>query len=312
MKPLRVGITEKNRNPYWDMVNAGWRDAADRLALDLAIDAPTHEDVDAQVAMMRAQLNSGVDALAFVATRVDAFDEIVSEATGRGVPVVAFDLDAPRSGRLCFVGMETPERAGRRVGEQMAALVGPGATVIVQTGSAKAPGAVGKRTGFHAVMAEHGIRVVDAPSDGEDAVCAFETARELLDRNPETTGMFGVYGYHPIVQARAVEALGRRGRVAVVGFDMLPETVALLADGAVAASTWIQEYYFGFYAAAAISDLVRLGVPEALTLRGMDPDERAGNVFVLPSVTYTPETVGQFKTWFERVDLAPRTAPTLT
>ncbi len=310
MKPIRVGVTEKNQNPYWDMVNAGWRDAAEQLGLSVRIDAPPHEDVAAQVDHMRAQLRSGVDALAFVGTRKDAFDDVVAEAGDRGVPVVAFDLDAPDSGRLLFVGMEPPRDAGRRVGEQMATLVGDGATVLVQTGSDLAPGAVGKRAGFLEVMAEHGITAVEAPSDGEDLARALAGAEALLRDNPGATGIFGVYGYHPIVQAKAVHALGRDGMVSIVGFDLLPETVDLLSAGAVARSTWIQEYYFGFYAAAAVSDLVRLGTREALTLRRMDPDVLGGNVFVPPPVTFTKDTIAEFRDWSDRKRVAERTTAT--
>lgn len=303
MRPVRIGITEKNLNPYWDMVNAGWYEAARRLDLELRIDAPDSEDIGAQVAMMRAQLESGVDALAFVATRAEAFDDVVADAYDRGIPVVAFDLDAPASGRLLFVGMEPPEQAGRRAGAQMAALIGDGATVIVQTGSEHAPGAVGKRAGFEAVMADHAITVVSAPSDGEDASAAYATARSLLLAHPQASGIFGVYGYHPIVQARAVDAVGRTGTMSIVGFDMLPETVDLVAAGSVAASTWIREYYFGYYTAAAISDLVRLGITDALAVRGMDAEVPAGNVFVPPPVTYTKDTIGEFREWSRRVDL---------
>jgi ribose transport system substrate-binding protein len=310
VKPIRVGVTEKNRNPYWDMVNAGWTDAADRLGISLHIDAPPGEDVQAQAAMMRAQLHDGVDALAFVATRTHAFDDIVAEADERGVPVVTFDLDAPDSGRLMFVGMEPPVAAGRRAGAHLASLVGDGATVILQTGSEHAHGAVGKRTGFLEVMGRHGITVVEGPSDGEDTVLAGSLAGQLLRDNPHATGIFGVYGYHPIVQARAVQAAGRAGQVAIVGFDLLPETVDLLEAGAVAQSTWIQEYYFGYYSAAAVSDLVRLGVREALTLRGMDPVEFPGNVFLPPPVTFTRDTIQQFREWSAQKRIAERTTAT--
>jgi ribose transport system substrate-binding protein len=310
MTPIKVGVTEKNQNPYWDMVNAGWRDAADRLDLALEIAAPPVEDVDAQVEMMRRQLNAGAEALAFVATRTDAFDGVIAEAATRGVPVVAFDLDAPTSGRALFVGMEPPRQAGRRVGTHLADLVGDGATVIVQTGSDHAPGATGKRVGFGEVMAEHGITIVEAPSDGEDAGVALATAEELLARHPEVSGMFGVYGYHPIVQARAAKKLGRNGDVVVVGFDLLPETVELIDTGEVSASTWIQEYYFGFYAAAAISDLVRLGHAEALTIRGMDPARLTDNVFVPEPITFTRDTIGGFRQWSERSGVLRRTAAT--
>ncbi|MBF8192598.1 hypothetical protein ITP53_44345 [Nonomuraea sp. K274] len=45
MRQVRIGVTEKNRNPYWDMVNAGWLDAAAKLDLSVEIAAPESEDI---------------------------------------------------------------------------------------------------------------------------------------------------------------------------------------------------------------------------------------------------------------------------
>ncbi|QRP48462.1 hypothetical protein [Amycolatopsis sp. FDAARGOS 1241] len=65
---LRITVVEKNRGPYWDMVNAGWRDAAERLGLDLIIEAPVYEAVGDQVGAIRRHLAAGVDGVAFVAS----------------------------------------------------------------------------------------------------------------------------------------------------------------------------------------------------------------------------------------------------
>jgi ribose transport system substrate-binding protein len=307
---IRVGVTEKNRNPYWDMVNAGWHDAAEALGLDLLIESPEGEDIDEQLAIMRRQLDDGVDALAFVATRSDAFDGIVAEAESRGVAVVAFDLDAPNSGRFAFVGMPGLYESGVQLGEFLHARIPAGSTVIAQTGSDHAPGAGNKLRGFLDAMARLGHPVAVGESDGEDVERSVAIASRLLAENPDAAGAFGVYGYHPIVQARAVERAGRAGGIVIVGYDMLPETVGLLERGAVATSVWIQEYYFGFHAAQFVASIVRLG-PESLRAYGMDPDDRAGNAYYPPFRFFTPETVGEFAAFRDAKALGARTAATV-
>jgi ribose transport system substrate-binding protein len=307
---IRVGVTEKNLNPYWDMVNAGWQDAAEALGLDLVIEAPPSEDPAEQEALMRRQLDAGVDALAFVATRRDGFRAVVAEARSRGIPVVAFDLDAPESGRLSFVGMPGLYESGIQIGEFLHERIPAGSPVIAQTGSDHAPGAGNKLRGFLDAMERLSHPVVTADSDGEDVERSTTIAVELLAAHPDTAGMFGVYGYHPIVQAHAVERAGLAGQVVIVGYDMLPETVRLLEQGAVASSVWIQEYYFGFHTAQLIADIVRLG-PESLRAYGMDPDDPVGNAYYPPFRFFTPETVHEFIAFRDAKRLDTRTAATV-
>ncbi|HEY4224765.1 MAG TPA: substrate-binding domain-containing protein [Pseudolysinimonas sp.] len=308
MNQLTVGVIEKNRNPYWDMVNAGWTDAAGLLDLGLRIDAPPSEDVDAQLQLMREQLDSGIDALAFVGTDPAAMTPLVTEAGRRGIPVVAFDLDAPNSGRLMFVGMETPLEAGHRAGAQIAALVGR-APVIVQTGSDRAPGAVGKKRGFLEVMERSGIPVIEIENDHEDVAAAVALASQALEQHPDARGIFGGYGYHPVAQAAAVRATGRQG-VSIVGFDMLPETVELIAAGEVASSIWIREYEFGYQSAVALSSFLRAGVSESLQLFGMSAESPEGNVRIPTPVTYTKENIQEFIDWSRAHSIHQRTTAT--
>ncbi|MBB5791241.1 substrate-binding domain-containing protein [Jiangella mangrovi] len=309
-RKVRVGVTEKNQHAYWDMVNAGWHDAAGALGLDLRIEAPPSEDVAAQVELMRRQLDDGVDALAFVATRADAFDEIVAEADRRGVPVVAFDLDAPTSGRLTFVGMPAIRDVANRLGDVLAERLPAGSTVIAQTGSDHAPGAAAKLAGFLESMQRHGHRVVVGESDGEDVARSLQVARRLLEENPEAAGMYGVYGYHPIVQARAAELAGRPD-LTIVGYDLLPETVDLVESGAVACSVWIQEYYFGYHTAVLVNALARTGSREALRAFRMDPDDLAGNAVYPPVAFHTKDTIAGFRSFAAAKSLQARTATTV-
>lgn len=308
-RPIRVGITEKNQHPYWDMVNAGWHDAAAELGLDLRIDAPPAEDPAEQLRLMRAQLDDGVDILAFVATDTHAFDELGVKAAERGVPALAFDLDAPDSGRLAFVGMPDIRQAGAWLGDELAARIPAGSPVIAQTGSDHAPGAAAKLAGFTEAMARHGHPVVLGESDGEDVALSLQIAGRLLAEHPGVTGMYGVYGYHPVVQARAAALAGRED-LTIVGFDMLPETVDLIEQGAVACSIWIQEYYFGYFSGVLANTLARSADPEALRVFGMDPDHLSGNAIYPPLALFTRANIAQYRDFATARSLRTRISAT--
>jgi ribose transport system substrate-binding protein len=307
-RKIRVGVVEKNRSPYWDMVNAGWFDAAAALGLDLDIRAPEHEDVEIQLALIEQLLADGVDALAYVGTVDGTFDAVLESARGRGVSVVSFDLDASRDHRSVFVGMTDPQEIGRRVGERIATEVGPGALVILLAGSADARGAVGKLRGLTSALEAGGVVVVASSPDGEDLAVAARNARELLQANPGAAAAIGVYGYHPAVLASAAAETGSSARIH--GFDMLPETVELLRTGAVDSSVWIREYYFGYLAAVAVHDLHRLGSDEVLALYGGTADG-AGRSLELEPRTFTRSDVEEFVRWRDEHDLDARTARTL-
>jgi ABC-type sugar transport system substrate-binding protein len=309
MDEFVIGITEKNRNPYWDMVNAGWADAAQELGVRLRIEAPENEDAVAQAALMRRQLAEGASALAFVGTDPAVLGPVVAEARLAGIPVAAFDLDAPDSGRLFFVGMERPVDAGRRAGYLMIERVPEKSTVIVQTGSDRAPGAVGKKEGFIEVARLGGLTVVETSNDHEDAAQARSIAESALAAHPGAKGIFGVYGYHPIAQAQALNNVGRDD-VTVVGFDMLPETVDLIATGRVACSIWIQEYQFGFQTAVELARVLREGPRGALSAMGMSALNLPSNVRTPDPITYTKENIQEFIDWSRAHSITTRTAAT--
>lgn len=298
LRTVRVGIVEKNRHSFWDGENAGWRDAGARLGLEVSVLAPVQENLDEQRAMMRRHLDDGVDVLGFVGIYPDAFDDIVAEATSCGVPCVCFDLDAPRSGRKLYVGMNDPYAMGRWAGEKVLALLPSGpCTIGVLTGSEKACGAVGKMNGFVDVMEGNGHVIVGGANDFEDVALCRKNCQELLDEHPDVDVLYGVYSYHTAIQGECVKGRRQAKKPIIFGWDVLPETIDLLQEGVVDMAVWIKEYYFGYYAAAAATNLARIGVDEALEVMGMDPVNLEGNTICPEAQAITPDTVGEYIEW---------------
>lgn len=299
----RIGVVEKNRAEYWDRLNHGLLQAARRRGFEATISAPEFEDVEAQRQLMIEQLDSGVDALLFVATHPEAFADVVERALEGGVPVLTMDLDGYHSSRLFHVGTYPFDELGRAAAETLLPLLRTDGPVIAQAGST-APGAAGKLAGFVKHMECVGRRVVLLPPDHERLDEADRNFRAALETYPHVAGVYGVYAYHPIVQAEVLRESGREpGAVPVVGFDMLAGTVEGLRQGMISASIWIREHGIGG-AAAVVADLfASLPWDQAMTVLGGDLQDRADNVRRLPVSTFTPENVEAYVDWLREVEL---------
>jgi ribose transport system substrate-binding protein len=123
---------------------------------------------------------------------------------------------------------------------------------------------------------------------------ALANARQLLAKYPDLSGFFGVYGYHPGAQLRALKELGVRRDIKIVGFDILPRTIEGLRSGEIAASVWIREYHFGYLGGAVLFNMLTLGIKETLALLGLDPDSGQPNAIRLAPSVLTPENLGEF------------------
>ena len=292
-----IGVVEKNRAEYWDRLNRGLRASAARRGFAVEISAPEYEDVGAQAELMVAHLERGVDALLFVATDPEAFSGIVTQALAAGTPVLTMDLDGYKDSRLFHVGTSPFHDLGRQAADCLLPLLqGPG-PVIAQAGSG-APGAAGKLAGFCERMVEAGRDLVVLPADHERLDLAEENILAALDAHEDVAGVYGVYAYHPVLQAKALAARGRGpGEVPVVGFDMLDGTVAGLRAGMISASIWIREYGIGAGAGVAADLFATLPWDETMTILGGSLEERAGNVRRLPVAVFTPRDVGDYVAW---------------
>jgi ribose transport system substrate-binding protein len=274
---LRIAVSEKNQDPYWDVLNRGFYDAAGRLGVELDIRAPRLEQADEQLRQIHTMLDEGVDGLAVVGSDPAVLASAIDRAVAAGLPVVSFDLDAPGSHRHAHVGTWDYPRLGRMAAECLAEVVPPGSSVLVQVGSRHGAGALGKAAGFMEEIENRGLHVVEVTYDTHDAHEAEQQALAVLKRYPDLGALFGVYGYHPGAQLRALAQVARRDPPKIVGFDLLEPTIQGMRDGTVHASIWIQEYRFGYVSTAMLSHMVRIGITETLVMCGLDVANCRGN-----------------------------------
>jgi len=267
---LKVAVIGKSVHPFWHEVEIGAKAAGEHLGVQVDFFVPQKEDAMEQSSRIRAFASSGVKGIAFAPSDPNTVTPAVKKAMEQGVVCITLDTDAPKSGRLCYVGTEN-YAAGRIAGEQMGtALKGKG-KVLIATGSLTATNSLDRIKGFKDVLKEKhpGVTVIDTVCDQEDSAAALNQARGALARYPDLNAIYGVYAINGPAAATAVRAAKKVGKVHIVCFDTTPEHMKFLKEGLIDATVGQRTYTMGHKSVEILKDIIDLGQEEAFRKHGV-------------------------------------------
>jgi ribose transport system substrate-binding protein len=266
-KKLSIGMIAKSQsNPVFQAARKGAEAEAAGLSAELSFPVtlewrtPNDEDAQKQGEFIEQLVASGIDAITIACSDASKVTRAIDDAIAKGVQVMCFDSDAPKSGRLCYVGTDDYE-AGRLVMENVAALLGqkPGVIAIL-AGNQTATNLQKRVAGAEDELAKHknlALRKVYYHKETpQDAYAEVESAQKS---NPEINGWAMIGGW-PIMVDKPLP--WPKGEVTCVSMDTLPQQLEHLRMGDVQVLLGQQYFYFG-------SQCVRLLVDKVLD--GKDP-----------------------------------------
>ena len=239
-KALRIAVLGLESSPFWIPVKVGAQRAGRELAargvtVDWIVPGEVHT-ADVFGRAIDAAVAKQYDAIATIAgdAGVAAY---IDRAVRAGIPVATYnsETDTPND-RLFFVGADSYTQ-GRAAGTIMCKLVGSN-------------GKVGVITGFFAVEA-HQLRVkgfedalhagcpqasvVGRVENQDKAEIAYQEAKDFMTAHADLSGIIAIAG-SPFGAARAVEEAGKAGKVHLVTFDAVDETMDYVDKGVIDAT----------------------------------------------------------------------------
>jgi ribose transport system substrate-binding protein len=259
-KPQRVVIgfvAKAQSNAFFDVCLAGAEAAAKELGakhgieVTLDVQSPPHEDAQKQSEAVDALSNRDVTGIAIACSDGNVVAPAIDRAVERGIAVVCFDSDSPRSKRLTYIGTDE-ELFGRSIMKELAEAMGKKGTIAVLAGNPTAPNLKVRRGGVETELAsypdmklaENGV--VFNEEVPEKAVEAMNTFQQS---HPEVQG-WAVIGGWPFFARDAIK--WPKGQVKVVSADALPVQWPYLRDGDVEAYYSQDPYGFGYEAVNVI------------------------------------------------------------
>lgn len=240
-----VALVLKTLNsPFFIELEAGARQAADSLGIELVVQAPDREiDVERQMQIIENLLQTGIDVLALTPSGSREIVSAIAEANQEGVPVVIVDTRADtqalaeaRATIATFIGSDNVD-GGRIAGRFVAEALGGQGRVAVVEGIPGHETGDSRLRGFREVIAQHpGISIVASQTANWERDQAFNVTQNLLQSHSDLQAIFAANDMMALGAVEAIAAAGRTGDVLVVGFDALDEARQAIREGRMAAT----------------------------------------------------------------------------
>jgi len=241
-----VIVNHVTTNPFFTPTQYGAADACKLLGCSYQWTGSESSNVSQMVSALNTAVTGGADGIAVSLIDLHAFNAPVEAALKAGIPVVAYNADAPTNKRLSYIGQNL-EKAGEELGERIVASVPSGdvALFIATPGSAnlqpriegalKAIKASGKPITPHTVA-------TGAAVPGE-----LSTIDAYWVGHPTTKGMYAFDGGSTESLAKVMQkySLPAKG-IKAGGFDLTEETQKLLQEGNIEFTIDQQPYQQGF------------------------------------------------------------------
>ncbi len=239
---------------YWQVHKAGLEAAAKELGVKTVFTGVMGDSIEDQVKIMDQQVAKKPAGILVGPLNAEAMTPSINRAIKAGIPVITVDTDAADSNRLCYIGTN-----GYAAGQLAADIM---AKLLNEEGDVGISNLVGfstceeRASGFRDRIKEKypKMKVVAEVDDKADEEVATKANTEMLIANPSIKGVFGDDAVSPIGMGAAVKSLNKVGKIKLVGFDPMPQTLALIKQGVVEATMVQRTYAMSYYAVKMLYD----------------------------------------------------------
>jgi ABC-type sugar transport system substrate-binding protein len=191
-------------------------------------------DDESEINAIQSMVSQGVKAIAITPTSPNVKGEL-QKAVDKGIKVVLIDNDIPDwSGKTSVVATDNLA-GGKLAGQWLAGKLKPGAKIAVLQGVLGNPSLDARVQGMIQTLGSGATIVAKTPTDC-DQTKGLNAAQDILTAHPDIEAIYGACG-PPITGAlQAVKAVGKQGKLVIVGFDASPDEVTAIKAGDESAS----------------------------------------------------------------------------
>ncbi len=243
-----VAVNHVTTNSFFVPTQYGIADACKLLGCSYEWTGSESENINQMVNAINTAVSSAAKGIAVSLISRTAFNVPIENALKAGIPVVAYNADAPSppNKRLAYIGQDL-KLAGELMGKRIVLAVGSG-DVVIFTANAGSANLQPRLEGAERAIKESGAPiklttiVTGSLESGEkSAIEAYWTG------HPTTKGMYAVDGGDTAELAGVMQKLGLTAKgVKAGGFDLTEKTQKLLHEGYIEFTIDQQPYLQGF------------------------------------------------------------------
>jgi LacI family transcriptional regulator len=241
-KTLRISVnTLQGTTSFWDEVRTGIREAAGSILLEnVEIGFRTYPHLgDGEEEAFEAAIRENVDGIITFPSRPQVLRPWIRRASRARIPVVCVATDAPNSGRLGIVAIDTMA-SGSIAADLMGRFLGPQAgSIAITVFDMAITEHAEKCAAFESTLRTFypNLHLLPPVEDHDLEAEAYGKCRKLLEKCPKLSGVYvTTEASIPVLQAaRDAKMLER---MTIITTDLFPDLVPEIRSGAVAATIY--------------------------------------------------------------------------
>ncbi len=235
-KDLEIACVYMNvTTPFAQSLKGGIDTGAAEFGVNAYMTAPTEWSTENQIKMIEDLISKGVDGLAIAVIDRPALTPVIQKALEAGIPTICWNVDAPESGRLGFVG-EDLYKAGQAVGQALVDSMGEKGTVLLTTEAIDAFFSQEREAGTRSILEKYpDIKVLDTLNCPGDQQQMYATIEAAMKANPEITGVASCGGTCFVLSKYLADNnIGNANSAAPIyntGHDLREEKIVQIQEG---------------------------------------------------------------------------------
>ncbi len=245
-----VFVNHVTTNPFFVPTQYGIQDACGLLGMDYQWTGSATSDAGEMVRAVNSAIAAKADAIAVPIVDPNAFDKPIQAALDAGIPVFAYNADAPRgksSRGLAYIGQDL-YLSGYQMGERLVSLIDSGMVALFIA----TPGQLNiqpRLDGASDAIKKSGKKIdIQTVATGATVNEELSKIKAFYLGHQDLKGMFAVdagstQGVAQVMKESNLPSKGVHGG----GFDLLPQTIQLIHDGFLDFTIDQQSYVQGFY-----------------------------------------------------------------
>ena len=243
-KPLIAIVLKTLNNPFFIDMQEGAQAAARKLEVELIVQAPEREvDVEKQMQIIENLIQRKVSAICVAPSGSKEIVPAILKANQAKIPVIAIDTRVDRNAQaesgaviLSFIGSDNKD-GGRIAGEFVSQRLGGIGKVAILEGIPGHETGDARLRGFHEALEGHkGIVIVASQTANWERDQGFNVFRNILQAHPDVKAVFACNDMMALGAIEAIAAVGRKGKIIVVGFDAIKDSRQAIVNGDMHAS----------------------------------------------------------------------------
>lgn len=251
--------------PFAQSIKQGVDAAAKEFGVNGYMTGPTDWSTEAQIAVIENLLAKNVDGISIAILDIPGLTPMVQKSIEKQIPVTCFNVDAPESGRLSFVG-EDLFKAGEEVGNALVEYMGENGTVLISTEAIDAIWSQKREAGTRAALAKYpGIKVLPTLNCTSDQQKSYATLENALLANPDVTGHCSCGGtcfvFSKLLKDKNIGNRDSAKPIWNTGHDLREEKVIQIQEGWSTAQFGQNPYKQGYEAVKQLAQFLTTGEP---------------------------------------------------